>query len=68
MSGIRRNFGYITKYEEVYGEDILYRIEAERLQKVKMFEKQQRYMLRNKARSVRDRIMSLSRSWIRPIV
>lgn len=65
---IRRNLGYIRKYEEVYGTGILHKIEAERLQTVKIFESQQRYMLENKIHSVEDRIVSLSQPWIRPIV
>lgn len=68
LSCIRRNLGYIRKYEEVYGTGILYKIEAERLQTVKIFEGQQRYMLENKVHSVEDRIVSLSQPWIRPIV
>lgn len=65
---IRRNLGYIRKYEEVYGTGILHKIEAERLRTVKIFESQQRYMLENKVHSVEDRIVSLSQPWIRPIV
>lgn len=68
LSCIRRNLRYIRKYEEVYGTGILYKIEAERLQTVKIFEGQQRYMLENKVHSVEDRIVSLSQPWIRPIV
>lgn len=65
---IRRNLGYIRKYEEAYGTGILHKIEAERLQTIKIFEGQQRYMLENKTHSVEDRIVSLSQPWIRPIV
>ncbi|TGX98800.1 IS5 family transposase [Hominisplanchenecus murintestinalis] len=68
LNCISRNLGYIRKYEDEYGTAILHRIEAERLQTVKKFEKQQRYMLENKVHSVEDRIVSLSQPWIRPIV
>lgn len=65
---IRRNLGYIRKYEEIYGTVILHKIEADRLQTIKLFEGQQRYMLENRSHSVDDRIVSLSQPWIRPIV
>lgn len=65
---IRRNLGYIRKYEEAYGTGMLHRIEAERLGTIKIFEGQQRYMLENRTHSVGDRIVSLSQPWIRPIV
>ena len=65
---IRRNLGYIRKYEEIYGTGILHKTEAERLETIKRFEGQQRYMLKNKVHSVEDRIVSLSQPWIRPIV
>lgn len=65
---IRRNLGYIRRYEEVYGTGMLHKVEAERLQTVKRFEGQQRYMLENKIHSVEDRIVSLSQPWIRSIV
>ena len=68
LSCIRRNLGYIRKYEEIYGTAILHKIEAERLETIKKFEGQQRYMLESNTHSVEDRIVSLSQPWIRPIV
>ena len=65
---IRRNLGYIREYEDIYGTGVLDRIKAERLETIKKFEEQQRYMLENKTHSVEDRIVSLSQPWIRPIV
>lgn len=65
---IRRNLGYIRKYEEIHGIGILHKIEADRLQTIKSFEGQQRYMLENRTHSVNDRIVSLSQPWVRPIV
>lgn len=65
---IRRNLGYIRKYEEIHGIGILRKIEADRLQTIKSFEGRQRYMLENRTHSVDDRIVSLSQPWVRPIV
>ena len=68
LNCIRRNLGYVREYEEKYGAAGLHKIEAERLQTIKKFEEQQRYMLDNKCHSVDDRIVSLSQPWIRPVV
>ena len=68
LNCIRRNLGYIREYEEKYGTAGLHKIEEERLQTIRKFEEQQRYMLENKCHSVDDRIVSLSQPWIRPIV
>lgn len=68
LNCIRRNLGYIDEYRERHGLDILYRIEAERLDTIRTFEEQQRYMLENKCHRVDDRIVSLSQPWVRPIV
>ena len=65
---IRRNLGYIKKYEEIYGLDYLYTVEINRLETIRIFYKQQIEMLNDKTHIVPNRIVSLSQPWVRPIV
>ena len=46
----------------------LLRIETDRLKTIREFHDQQRHILENKTHQVKDRIVSLSQPWIRPIV
>jgi hypothetical protein len=65
---IRRDLEYIDSYVQAYGDEILFRIERERLSTIRVFYQQQKEMLDTNTHRVADRIVSLSQPWIRPIV
>lgn len=65
---IKRNLGYIKQYEEEYGTECLLLIELNRLNTIRVFYEQQKWMLDNKTHIVPNRIVSLSQPWVRPIV
>ena len=68
LNCIRRNLAYIENYERKHGLKGLLRIETDRLKTIREFHDQQRHILENKTHQVKDRIVSLSQPWIRPIV
>lgn len=70
LNCIDRNIGYIDKYFELHtdADKILYRIMTDRLATIRIFKEQQREMLDSKTHRIKDRIVSLSQPWVRPIV
>lgn len=68
LNCIQRDLGYIEDYLMIFGATCLSKTEVERLVTIMKFYEQQRYMNDTKKTSVKDRIVSLSQPWIRPIV
>ena len=65
---IKRDLGYIDRYLTLFGVDVLYKVEKDRLATIRVLYEQQRTMLETGSHSVADRIVNLAQSWIRPIV
>ena len=65
---IKRDLGYIDRYIALFGDDVLYKVEKNRLATIRVLYEQQRIMLETGSHSVADRIVNLAQSWIRPIV
>lgn len=64
---VNRDLGYVDAFLEQ--EDIFLKLkQAERLAVIRELAKQQQYMYDNKVHSVKDRIVSVSQPYIRPIV
>ena len=68
LNCIRRNLDHIEPYVLAFGFEGLVRIEIDRLLTIYTFHEQQKYMLEHNVHTVKDRIVSLSQPWIRPIV
>lgn len=65
---IKRDLGYIDKYQSLFGDDVLFKVERNRLETIRVLYEQQRTMLETGIHSIADRIVNLAQSWVRPIV
>lgn len=65
---IKRDLGYIDKYLALFGGDVLYKVECNRLATIRVVYEQQRTMLETGIHSIADRIVNLAQPWVRPIV
>ena len=68
LNCIHRNLRNIDKYLNAYGDDGLRTVEKARLRDIRTFYAQQKEMLDKHTHTVKDRIVSLSQPWVRPIV
>jgi hypothetical protein len=68
LNCIHRNLCNIDKYLNAYGDDGLRKVEKARLRDIRTFYAQQKEMLDKHTHTVKDRIVSLSQPWVRPIV
>jgi hypothetical protein len=66
LSYIRRNLGYIDEYSDNI--ELLSKKQKEELETIRKVYEQQKYMIDNDTHSVENRIVSISQSYIRPIV
>ena len=65
---INRNLRHIEEYENEHGHEGLLEVEKERINTIRTFYKQQKFMPDEKKHSVANRIVSLAQPWIRPII